>query len=34
MLSGDDYQLTYDENGYPEIPACLDPRTLKKAKAA
>ena len=25
-LQGDDYPLTYDENGYPELPACLDRR--------
>jgi hypothetical protein len=25
-LQGDDYQLTYDANGYPELPACLDRR--------
>jgi hypothetical protein len=23
-LQGEDYPLTYDENGYPELPACLD----------
>ena len=22
-LQGDDYPLTYDANGYPELPACL-----------
>jgi hypothetical protein len=26
-LQGDDYPLEYDENGYPELPACLDRRT-------
>ena len=25
-LKGDDYPLTYDSNGYPEPPACLDRR--------
>ena len=25
-LRGDDHHLTYDENGYPELPACLDCR--------
>jgi hypothetical protein len=25
-LQGDDYQLTCDANGYPELPACLDRR--------
>ena len=25
-LRGDDHHLTYDENGYPELPACLDRR--------
>ena len=25
-LQGDDYPLEYDENGYPELPACLDRR--------
>ena len=25
-LKGDDYPLTYDSNGYPELPACLDRR--------
>jgi len=25
-LQGDDYQLTYDSNGYPELPAFLDRR--------
>ena len=23
-LKGDDYPLTYDADGYPELPACLD----------
>ena len=26
-LQGDDYEITYDENGYPELPPCLDRRT-------
>ena len=25
-LQGDDYPLDYDENGFPELPACLDRR--------
>jgi len=25
-LHGDDYPLTYDADGYPELPACLDRR--------
>ena len=25
-LQGDDYPLEYDENGFPELPACLDRR--------
>ena len=25
-LQGDDYPLTYDGSGYPELPACLDRR--------
>jgi hypothetical protein len=25
-LQGDDYPLTYDADGYPELPACLDRR--------
>jgi hypothetical protein len=34
-LQGDDYPLEYDENGYPELPACLDPRRPKAlARAA
>jgi hypothetical protein len=33
-LQGDDYQLTYDENGYPELPACLDRRRSRVRKAA
>lgn len=28
-LQGDDYPLTYDENGFPELPACLDRRPVK-----
>jgi hypothetical protein len=28
-LQGDDYPLTYDENGFPELPACLDRRKVK-----
>ena len=28
-LQGDDYQLEYDEDGYPKLPACLDRRTKK-----
>ena len=32
---GDDYPLTYDANGYPELPACLDRRPWSPlAKAA
>ena len=26
---GDDYPLEYDENGFPELPACLDRRQKK-----
>jgi hypothetical protein len=26
-LLGDDYPLTYDANGYPELPTCLDRRS-------
>ena len=33
-LQGDDYPLTYDENGYPELPACLDGRKPKLRSAA
>ena len=34
-LQGDDYPLTYDANGYPELPACLDRRPWSPlAKAA
>jgi hypothetical protein len=34
-LQGDDYPLTYDANGYPELPACLGRRPkLALAKAA
>ena len=33
-LQGEDYPLTYDENGYPELPACLDRRPVELAKAA
>ena len=34
-LQGDDYPLTYEEDGYPELPACLDRRKPKMtAKAA
>lgn len=33
-LQGSDYPLTYDENGYPELPACLDRRPSKLARAA
>ena len=34
-LQGDDYPLTYDANGYPELPACLDRRQKPPlAKAA
>ena len=25
-LQGDDYPLTYDADGFPELPACLDRR--------
>ena len=32
-LQGDDYPLTYDENGYPELPPCLD-RRRKPERAA
>ena len=32
-LQGDDYPLTYDENGYPELPAVLDRRKRKPALA-
>jgi hypothetical protein len=33
-LQGDDYLLQYDENGYPELPACLDRRMPKLSEAA
>jgi len=35
-LQGDDCPLEYDENGYPELPACLDrrPKPESEAKAA
>jgi hypothetical protein len=33
-LEGDDYELEYDENGYPELPACLDRRKPKLLQAA
>ena len=34
-LQGDDYPLTYDADGYPELPACLDRRPWPPlAKAA
>jgi hypothetical protein len=33
-LQGDDYPLTYDENGYPELPACLDRRKPKLERDA
>jgi hypothetical protein len=33
-LQGDDYPLTYDENGYPELPACLDRRKPRLEVAA
>jgi hypothetical protein len=33
-LQGDDYPLEYDENGYPELPACLDRRKPKITRAA
>jgi hypothetical protein len=33
-LQGDDYPLEYDENGFPELPACLDRRRKPLAKAA
>ena len=34
-LKGDDYPLTYDERGFPELPACLDRRKVRlSAKAA
>jgi hypothetical protein len=33
-LQGDDYPLTYDENGYPELPACLDRRRPRLKKEA
>jgi hypothetical protein len=33
VLKGDDYQLEYDANGYPELPAFLD-RRRKALKAA
>jgi hypothetical protein len=34
VLLGDDYPVTHDVNGYPKLPACLDRRALRKAKAA
>jgi hypothetical protein len=33
-LQGDDYPLEYDENGYPELPACLDRRLKPRLKEA
>ncbi len=33
-LHGDDYPLTYDETGFPEIPACLDRRRIALPVAA
>lgn len=36
-LQGDQYPLVYDQDGYPELPACLDHRTkpepIKSAEA-
>jgi hypothetical protein len=29
VLPGDDYPLEYDENGYPEIPECLNRRSTQ-----
>ena len=31
---GDDYRLEYDENGYPELPVCLDRRKPKALRQA
>jgi hypothetical protein len=33
-LQGDDYPLTYDADGYPELPACLDRCKPRIEKAA
>ncbi len=33
-LQGDDYPLTYDADGHPELPACLDRRKPKMEEAA
>jgi len=33
-LQGDDYPLEYDENGYPELPACLERRKPKMTARA
>jgi hypothetical protein len=33
-LQGDGYPLTYDENGYPELPSCLDRRKPALEQAA
>lgn len=33
-LHGDDYPISIDANGYPELPACLDRRPAKLAEAA
>jgi hypothetical protein len=33
-LQGDDYQLEYDSDGYPELPACLDRRPKTERLAA
>jgi hypothetical protein len=34
QLAGLSYLVTYDENGYPELPACLDRRKPKLQEAA
>lgn len=33
-LQGDDYPLTYDADGYVELPDCLDRRPIKLDRAA
>jgi hypothetical protein len=33
-LQGDDYPLSYDADGYPELPACLDRRPKPLLKEA
>ncbi len=33
-LRGDDFPIAVDENGFPELPTCLDRRKLKLRRAA